>query len=63
MNFQAPWVLGVDETKAELQKQLDHFMAFEQYLKQNRHTKNPTAFTRRSGIFVVRCAILKLPRP
>ena len=33
MNFQAPWVLGVDETKAELQKQLDHFMAFEQYLK------------------------------
>ena len=33
MNFQAPWVLGVAETKAELQKQLDHFMAFEQYLK------------------------------
>ena len=33
MNFQAPWVLSVDETKAELQKQLDHFMAFEQYLK------------------------------
>lgn len=33
MNFQAPWVLGVDETKAELQKQLDHFMAFEQHLK------------------------------
>lgn len=33
MNFQAPWVLSVAETKAELQKQLDHFMEFEQYLK------------------------------
>lgn len=33
MNFQAPWVLSVEETKAELQKQLDHFMKFEQYLK------------------------------
>ncbi len=33
MNFQAPWVLSVEESKAELQKQLDHFMKFEQYLK------------------------------
>lgn len=33
MNFQAPWVLSVAETKAELQKQLEHFMQFEQYLK------------------------------
>lgn len=33
MNFQAPWVLNVEQTKAELQKQLDHFMKFEEYLK------------------------------
>ena len=32
MNFQAPWMLGVEETKAELQKQLDHFMKFAKYL-------------------------------
>ena len=33
MNFQAPWCLSVEDTKAELQKQLDHFMKFSQYLK------------------------------
>lgn len=33
MNFQSPWVLSVADTKTELQKQLDHFMKFEKYLK------------------------------
>lgn len=33
MNFQAPWCLSVEDTKAELQKQLDHFMKFSKYLK------------------------------
>lgn len=33
MNFQAPWVLSIEETKAELKKQLEHFMKFEKYLK------------------------------
>ena len=33
MNFQSPWALDVEATKAELQKQLDHFMQFSQYLQ------------------------------
>lgn len=33
MNFQKPWVLSVEETKAELQKQREHFMKFQQYMK------------------------------
>ena len=33
MNFQSPWVLSIEETKAELKKQLDHFLKFEKYLK------------------------------
>ncbi len=33
MNYQAPWALSVEETKAELEKQLDHYMKYSQYLQ------------------------------
>lgn len=32
-NFQAPWALGIEDTKKELNKQREHFMNYSKYLK------------------------------